>query len=71
MLDLSFLSQRDIATLDKKIGFTEDEKIIINHLAQNDMTDDGIMLELSINRNRFYKIKTNLINKIIREAIQS
>lgn len=26
MLDLSFLSQRDIATLDKKIGFTEDEK---------------------------------------------
>ena len=71
MLDLSFLSQRDIAALDKKIGFTEDEKIIINHLARNDMTDDGIMLELSINRNRFYKIKTNLINKIIREAIQS
>nr|DAF64125.1 MAG TPA: hypothetical protein [Siphoviridae sp. ctTIi48] len=71
MLDLSFLSQRDIAALDKKIGFTEDEKIIINHLARNDMTDDGIMFELSINRNRFYKIKTNLINKIIREAIQS
>lgn len=71
MLDLSFLSQRDIAVLDKKTGFTEDEKIILNHLARNDMTDDGIMLELSINRNRFYKIKTNLINKIIREAIQS
>lgn len=47
------------------------KKIIINHLARNDMTDDGIMFELSINRNRFYKIKTNLINKIIREAIQS
>ena len=68
---MSVLSQRDMAPRDKKRGFTEDEKIIRTPLARNDMTDDSIMFELSINRNRFYKIKTNLINKIIREAIQS
>lgn len=42
MLDLSFLSQRDIATLDKKIGFT------LAGIITGKIT--AIMLHLQVNR---------------------
>lgn len=71
MLDLSFLTKSDVQHLDEKIGFTAEERIILYHLAYNDMTDYGIMLELNISRNRYYKIKSNLLSKIVREAVRS
>lgn len=71
MLDLSFLTKSDVQHLDEKIGFTTEERTILYHLAYNDMTDYGIMLELNVSRNRYYKIKSNLLSKIVREAVRS
>ena len=57
MIDLSFLSKSEVEHLDEQIGFTDIEKEIIKHLVKNDLTDDGIMLELHLSRNKYYKIK--------------
>lgn len=71
MVDLSFLTIKDIETLDKKAGLTDEQRVIIEHLRKNDLSDEGIMLELRLSRNKYYKIKENLIQKIIRTAVQS
>lgn len=70
MVDLSFLTQKDIETLKEKAKFNEDQLVILNHLILGDKTDEGIMLELKLSRNKYYKIKANLISKIIRIAVQ-
>lgn len=71
MVDLSFLTIKDIEILNEKAGFTDEQKIILEHLRKNDLSDEGIMLELRLSRNKYYKIKENLIQKIIRTAVQS
>lgn len=68
MIDLSFLSKSEVAHLDEQIGFTDNEKQIIEHLVKNDLTDDGIMLKLHLSRNKYYKIKLNAVYKIVRYA---
>ena len=65
MIDLSFLSKSEVEHLDEQIGFTDTEKEIIKHLVKN---DDGIMLELHLSRNKYYKIKLNAVYKIVRYA---
>ncbi len=71
MVDLSFLTIKDIEILDQKAGFTEEQRVILEHLRKNDLTDEGIMYELRLSRNKYYKTKENLIQKIIRTAVQS
>lgn len=71
MVDLSFLTIKDIEILDEKAGFTDEQRVILEHLRKNDLSDEGIMLELRLSRNKYYKIKENLIQKIIRTAVQS
>lgn len=71
MFDLSFLTKKDIEVLNEKAELTEEQKIILEHLRRNDLTDDGIMLELRLSRNKYYKIKGKLFEKIIRTAVQS
>ena len=71
MFDLSFLTKKDIEVLNEKAELTEEQKIILEHLRRNDLTDDGIMLELRLSRNKYYKIKEKLFEKIIRTAAQS
>ena len=66
LIDLSFLSKSEVEHLDEQIGFTDTEKEIIEHLVKNDLNGDGIMLELHLSRNKYYKIKLNAIYKIIR-----
>lgn len=68
MIDLSFLSKSEVEHLDDKIGFTDTEKEIIEHLVKNDLTDDGIMLKLHLSRNKYYKVKLNAVYKIVRYA---
>ncbi len=70
MVNLSFLTLRDIENLAKKIGFTDDEKYILEHLVRDDMNDSGIMLNLGLSRNKYYDKKCNLIYKIIRYAAE-
>lgn len=71
MVDLSFLTNQDLKILYEKADFSDEQIIILKHLQRQDMTDDGIMLQLGLSRNKYYKIKTNLINKIIRIAVQN
>ncbi|MCM1419708.1 MAG: hypothetical protein NC084_09075 [Bacteroides sp.] len=70
MVDLSFLTQKDMEILKSKEKFNEDQLTILHHLILGDKSDEGIMLELGMGRNKYYKIKTNLIAKIIRIAVQ-
>lgn len=70
MVNLSFLTLRDIENLAKKIGFTDDEAVILEHLVKDDMNDMGIMLKLGLSRNKYYDKKCNLIYKIIRYAAE-
>ena len=71
MVDLSFLTKKDIEILDEKADFTDEQRVILEHLRKNDLSDEGIMLKLRLSRNKYYKIKENLIQKIIRTAVQS
>lgn len=71
MFDLSFLTKKDIEVLEAKAELTDEQRIILEHLRKGDLTDEGIMLELRLNRNKYYKIKEKLFEKIIRTAVQS
>lgn len=71
MIDLSFLTPKDLATLAEKGTFTREQKFILRHLYLQDMTDEGVMNELRLSRNNYYKIKTDLLNKIILIAARS
>lgn len=71
MIDLSFLTAKDLATLAEKGTFTREQKFILRHLYLQDMTDEGVMNELRLSRNNYYKIKTDLLNKIILIAARS
>lgn len=68
MVNLSFLTLQDVKHLAEKIGFTDDEAVILEHLVKDDMNDTGIMLNLGLSRNKYYDKKCNLIYKIIRYA---
>lgn len=70
MVNLSFLTLSDMNKLSDKIGFTNDEKYILEHLVRDDMNDSGIMLNLGLSRNKYYDKKCNLIYKIIRYAAE-
>lgn len=71
MIDLTFLTPKDVTTLHEKADFTEDQLAILKHLRKGDLSDEGIMLELQLSRNKYYKIKADLLCKIIRAAVQS
>ena len=71
MIDLSFLTAKDLAALAEKGTFTREQKFILRHLYLQDMTDEGVMNELRLSRNNYYKIKTDLLNKIILIAARS
>lgn len=71
MLDLTFLTPKDVDTLHEKVDFTKDQILILKHLRKGDLSDEGIMLELQLSRNKYYKIKADLLCKIIRAAVQS
>lgn len=70
MVNLSFLTLQDVKHLAEKIGFTDDEAVILEHLVRDDMNDSGIMLDLGLSRNKYYDKKCNLIYKIIRYAAE-
>lgn len=71
MIDLSFLTRQELENLNNKIGFTDTELTILEHLVKQDLNDDGIMLSLHMSRNKYYKIKLNAIYKIIRHAVNN
>lgn len=71
MGDLSWLSQKDLAVLKKKVTFTDEEAEMLEYLRKGNLNDDGIMLKMCLSRNKFYKIKGKIEDKIIKAAVQS
>lgn len=71
MIDLSFLTPRDVKTLHEKVDFTRDQMAILEHLRKGDLSDDGIMTELKMSRSKYYAVKNSLFIKIIHAAVQS
>ena len=57
MVNLSFLTISDMKKLSEQIGFTSDEKYILEHLVKDDLNDSGIMLNLGLSRNKYYDKK--------------
>ena len=71
MRGLTFLTPKDIKILHEKADFTEDQLAILKHLRKGDLSDEGIMLELQLSRNKYYDIKADLLYKIVMAAVQS
>lgn len=71
MIDLTFLTPRDVKILHEKAEFTKDQLKILEHLRKNDLSDDGIMIELKMSRSKYYATKNSLFIKIIHAAVQS
>lgn len=71
MIDLSFLTPRDVKTLHEKVDFTRDQLAILEHLRKSDLSDEGIMTELKMSRSKYYAVKNSLFIKIIHAAVQS
>lgn len=70
MMDFSFLTKKDVEILNQKIGFTDDQRVILEHLRKNDLSDEGIMRELGMSRSKYYASKNYLLIKIIHSAVQ-
>lgn len=70
MIDFSFLSKQDVDRLNDKLDLSDDEIFILTELRKQNLNDEGIMYQMNLSRNKFYKIKTRLIEKMIRLALK-
>lgn len=70
MINLTFLSKKDVERLSENIGFTDNELHILNNLVADKYTDDGLMLNMHLSRNKFYEIKRTMFYKIIKYATE-
>lgn len=71
MVDLTFLTPKDVKILHEKADFTEDQLAILEHLRKGALSDDGIMTELKMSRSKYYAAKNSLFIKIVHLAVQS
>lgn len=69
--DLSWLTNKDVSVLTTKVNLTDEELEMLEYLRKGRLTDDGIMLKMCLSRNKFYKIKGKIEDKIIKAAVQS
>lgn len=70
MVNLTFLTKRDVENLNDNIGFTDNELCILNNLVSDKYNDEGLMLNMHLSRNKFYDIKAKMLYKIIKYAAE-
>lgn len=70
MVNLTFLTKRDVENLNDNIGFTDNELCILNNLVSDKYNDEGLMLNMHLSRNKFYDIKAKTLYKIIKYAAE-
>ena len=70
MVNLTFLTKRDVENLNDNIGFTDNELCILNNLVSDKYNDEGLMLNRHLSRNKFYDIKAKMLYKIIKYAAE-
>lgn len=69
-MNLNTLTHSEFERLKSKLNLNEDELKLIELLASGKYSDEGIMLNMHISRNKFYQIKKNISDKILRAAAE-
>ena len=71
VFDLTGLTPTDVAAIHSKVEFTAEQLVVLEYLRKGELNDDGIMLRMCLNRNKYYAIKHKVFDKIIKAAVQS
>ncbi len=70
MNSVEFLTQNEFKKLKANLELTEQEQFILEHLRLNDLTNEGMALELNVSAHKFKQIKASLKMKIYKKACQ-
>ena len=68
MNTIEYLTDGEYKKLIDNIDFTNDELVVIKHLRKNDLTCEGIAMELGVSYHKFKTIKANALLKIFKQA---
>lgn len=71
VFDLTGLTPKEVAIIHRKVEFTAEQMEVLEYLRKGELNDDGIMLRMCINRNKYYIIKHKVFDKILKAAAQS
>lgn len=71
VFDLTGLTPKEVAIIHSKVEFTAEQMEVLEYLRKGELNDDGIMLRMCINRNKYYGIKHKVFDKILKAAVQS
>lgn len=68
MNSVEFLTANEFEKLKSNLELTEQERFILEHMRRNDLTNEGMALELNISLHKFKQIKASLKMKIYKRA---
>lgn len=68
VIDLTFLTRDDQDSINERAAWTDEQQRIFSEFCAGNLTDEGIMQALHMDRKRFYKIKRQIMEKIVRIA---
>lgn len=68
MNTIEYLSDIEYNNLLSNCDFTKNELFIVQHMRQNDLTCEGIAMELGVSYHKFKTIKANALLKIFKQA---
>lgn len=68
MNSVEFLTVNEFEKLKSNLELTEQERFILEHMRRNDLTNEGMALELNISSHKFKQIKASLKMKIYKQA---
>lgn len=71
MFDLTGLTPKEVAIIHSKVEFTAEQMEVLEYLRKGELNDDGIMLKMCMNRNKYYYVKHKVFDKILKAAVQS
>ena len=60
------LLQKEIDEIIEKAAFTHDQKQVFNALVYNELNDKGIIQMLNMERHKYYKVKKQVLDKVLR-----
>lgn len=65
-IKLTNLIQSDIDEINNLAAWTRDQEEVFKMLVDNSFNDSGIMSELNLRRSRYYEIKKQVTEKVVR-----
>lgn len=70
MNSIIFLSNNEFENIKKNCDFTEQELYILEHMRKDDLTNEGMAMNLNISAHKFKQVKSLMQLKIYRQAAQ-